>query len=69
YEAEAKESLKIEVLDVIGRILEVREVEAKVGLNNIPTDLNRYSPGTYMIRVHNKQTGNVHIAKVIKDKF
>ena len=56
-------------MDVIGRILEIREVEAKVGLNNIPTDLNRYSPGTYMIRVHNKQTGNVHIAKVIKDKF
>lgn len=69
YEAKAKEVLKIEVMDVVGRILELREVETKVGLNNIPTDLNRYSPGTYIIRVHNKQTGNVHIAKVIKDKF
>lgn len=69
YEAKTKENLKIEVIDVVGRTLEIREVTTKVGLNNIATDLNQYPAGTYMVRVHNKQTGNVHIAKVIKDKF
>jgi len=69
YEAEAKETLEIKVMDVLGKLISVSEHTSVVGTNNIPTDLNDYPPGTYMVRVHHKATGYVHIAKVIKNKF
>lgn len=68
YEAEEKEHLKVKILDVLGKEVGSMELNSEVGLNKIPVDLSSYANGTYMIRVHNEQTGQVHTSKVIKNK-
>lgn len=69
YQADNVETLEVKVMDVLGKLIAVQEHKTVVGTNNIPTDLNDYPPGTYIVRVHHKKTGYVHIAKVIKNKF
>jgi large repetitive protein len=69
YESEIIEELEIKVMDALGKLIEVKEHKSVKGNNNVPTDLNKYPPGTYMVRVHHKATGYVHVAKVIKNKF
>ena len=69
YESETKETLEIKVLDALGKLIAVKEHNSTLGNNSIPTNLNDYPPGTYMVRVHHQATGYVHIAKVIKNKF
>lgn len=66
YQAVAAEDLKIEVIDALGRVLQVYNRTAAIGVNNIAIDLEDYPAGTYMLRVHNQGSGNTHIAKVVK---
>jgi len=68
YEANEKETLRIEVLDVLGKKIMTDNVVSAVGVNNIPVDLSTYPNGTYMVRVHNKNSTQVHTSKVIKNK-
>lgn len=69
YEATNKDQLEIEVLDVLGKQLTTFQHTSILGLNNIGIDLSEYPVGTYMVRVHNSNSSNVHTTKVIKNKF
>ena len=68
YEATQKEELQIEILDVLGKRLSVKEVTSSIGTNTIPVDLSEFPTGTYVVRVYNNQQSGVHTAKVIKNK-
>ena len=66
YQATTTDNLKIEVIDALGRILQVYKQSSAVGINNIAIDLKDYPVGAYMLRVQNQNSGNVHVAKVVK---
>lgn len=68
YEANEKEALRIEVLDVLGKQIVTKNVVSTVGVNAIPVDLSTYPNGTYMVRVHNERSAQVHTSKIIKSK-
>jgi hypothetical protein len=51
FSSAVNESVKVEVLDVLGRVLRQTEHQAMSGLNNIAIDLSPYLSGTYIIRV------------------
>jgi len=61
-----EEALEIEVMDVLGRTLKREEVVTELGLNNIPVSLGDFAPGSYMVRVHHKSSGIVHLSKIIR---
>ncbi|BDS12824.1 T9SS type A sorting domain-containing protein [Aureispira anguillae] len=69
YEALEKENLEVEVLDVLGKQVATINVTSELGINSIPVDLSTYPSGTYMVRVHNKRTAQVHTSKIIKSKL
>jgi large repetitive protein len=66
FEAEVNEQLQIEVIDVLGRTLLKKDVNTESGINNIPVSLEDYPSGSYLVRVHHKSTGAVHLTKIIK---
>jgi len=68
YEAAQAEQLQIEVIDVLGRVLNNKQATSVVGINNIEISLEEYPVGSYMVRVTNKATGSVHTSKIIKSK-
>ena len=69
YESQEAETLQLEVLDVLGKRVSMKQVQGTTGINNIPVDLQGLPTGTYMIRVHNEARGTVHTEKVTKRDF
>lgn len=68
YEAQSKELLEVQVIDVYGRILLKKDMTSQIGLNQIPVNLGEYPVGSYMVRVRHLSNGNVHTTKVIRSK-
>jgi large repetitive protein len=66
FEANTNEILEIEVIDVLGRSLQKFDLTASTGLNSIPVSLENYPSGSYLVSVHHKQSGTVHLTKIVK---
>jgi hypothetical protein len=65
-DASQADQLEIEVVDILGRRLKMLKANTMMGINKIPVSLEDYPSGSYIIRVHHKQSGAVHTAKIIK---
>jgi len=50
-EGVSNEAMKLEVLNIEGRVLEVHEMGTVNGTQNLTLDLESYSPGIYLIRI------------------
>jgi hypothetical protein len=68
FESSGRELIAIEVIDVYGRTLARTETRSSVGINKIPVDLKEFPVGSYLIKVSNKNSGQVHLTKVIRSK-
>ena len=68
FKSSTKESIKIEVMDVLGQQIQLLELETAIGKNDIPINLSSFPTGSYMIHVHNEQNVTIHKAKIIKNK-
>ncbi len=68
YEIESlkEEKLQIEVIDVLGRIVQKKTLNTVLGNNTIPIELKDYTAGSYLIRVQHQNSGAVHISTIIK---
>ncbi|MCH2043442.1 MAG: T9SS type A sorting domain-containing protein [Saprospiraceae bacterium] len=66
YNASNEDVLNIEVMDMLGKKLKEETVTSQVGLNDVLIELDMYPEGSYMVRVHNTTTDNVHTSKIIK---
>jgi hypothetical protein len=68
FKSSTKEAIKIEVIDVLGKRIQLLELETEIGKNDIPINVSSYPTGTYMIQVHNEQNVTIHKAKIIKNR-
>ncbi len=66
FESEGNESIRFEVVDVLGRIVHQQKNTSSNGINKIPVSLHQFAIGSYMIRVFNETSGRVHTTKIIK---
>ncbi len=67
FSTENAEDIQIEVLDVLGRLINTKLLKSAVGINNLHTDMSTLVSGNYLVRVTHLGTGVVHSAKIIKN--
>jgi hypothetical protein len=66
YQVEEAQALTFKVIDVLGRILDIKTATAQHGLNTITFDLSNYADAVYMITMENGTRKTVF--KVVKTK-
>lgn len=67
YLAESNETIKMELLDMSGRIVASREQEVTKGLNHVELDnLERLSSSQYLLRIIPSGAGETHVIRVAK---
>jgi hypothetical protein len=66
FSAETDEKIKIEIVDVLGRIISTKILTATPGVNTLRTDMSSLIPGSYLIRATHVNSGMLHSAKIVK---
>jgi hypothetical protein len=66
FSTESEEKIKIEIVDVLGRIISTKIMTASPGINNLRTDMSSLIPGSYLIRATHVNSGILHSTKVVK---
>ncbi len=66
FESTKAQELEVEIMDVLGRVLESNTAALTIGSNNIEISLEKYPVGTYLVRVKHNNSGAIHISKVVK---
>jgi hypothetical protein len=66
FSAETDEKIKIEIVDVLGRIISTKILTANPGVNTLRTDMSSLIPGSYLIRATHVNSGMLHSAKIVK---
>lgn len=67
YNSSVKETLKIEITDILGKKLAETTYNVAEGINTKTLDLTSYTAGTYIVVVKNKKNEVVATEKIIKN--
>ncbi len=65
YNIEQEEDIKIELLDVLGRVVKSKIISASVGQNNQILEIAELTSGTYNLRITYLESSRINIAKVV----
>jgi hypothetical protein len=66
FNSQLSEDIRIEIIDVLGRVLRERIVRSSLGINNLKTDLRELVPAAYNLRITHLQSGIEFSKKIIK---
>jgi hypothetical protein len=66
FNSESEENIEIEILDVLGRVISTKILNATIGNNNLRADMSSLIPGSYIIRAKHQNSGMLHSAKIVK---
>jgi hypothetical protein len=65
HNIEQDEDIKIELLDVLGRVVKSKIISASVGQNNQILEIAELTSGTYNLRITYLESSRINIAKVV----
>jgi len=65
YNIEQDENVKIELIDVLGRVVKSKIISASVGQNNLILEITEFTSGTYNLRITYLESGRINIEKVV----
>jgi hypothetical protein len=66
FNSDVEETIQLEILDVLGRVINTKLVNAAIGNNNLRSDMSNLIPGSYIIRAKHEKSGLLHSAKIVK---
>jgi hypothetical protein len=66
FNSAVEETIQLEILDVLGRVITTKLVNAAIGNNNLRSDMSNLIPGSYIIRAKHEKSGLLHSAKIVK---
>jgi hypothetical protein len=61
YYTDENSTITLEVIDVLGRIIEQKQLSVEEGINNFDLNLTSYTVGTYLLRTRDGMTANTQL--------